>query len=164
MDIIFDMDFFITYIYKVVCGQPEPNTKELQAMTNERVKVCAAFMEKSCPELLYIHNSTEVTQINSVPLHSRCCSTGKLLDSTNGVQLIMKDLHVCVHSDIAVKWHHYYKLRHFPKYMCGLVLEWLKEQPWYMHGKIFNISRLMNSHWLNTYKTMYRESIQNLMT
>ena len=29
------MDFFVTYIYKVICGQPEPNTKELQAMTNE---------------------------------------------------------------------------------------------------------------------------------
>jgi hypothetical protein len=158
------MDFFILYIYKVICGQPEPNTKELQAMTNERVKICSGFMKKSCPELLYIHNSTGVTQINSVPLHSRCCSTGKVIDSNNGVQLITKDLHVSVLRDVAVKWYHYYRLRHFPKYMCGVVLDWLKQQPWYLHGETFTMSRLMNSHWVITYKTMYKESIQNLIT
>ena len=157
------MDFFMTYVYKVLSGQPEPNTKELQAMTNERVKVCSEFMQKSCPELMYVHNSTSVTQINSVPIHARCCSTGKALDSTNGVQLVMKDIHVCVHIDIAVQWYHYYRLRHFPKFMCGLVLEWLKEQPWYMYNKNFDSSRLLNSHWVKSYKFMYNESIQNLM-
>ena len=154
----------MTYVYKVVCGQPEPNTKELQAMTNERVKICTAFVEKSCPELMYIHNSLSVSQINSVPMQSRCCSTGKRLDSSNGVQLMTNDLHICVHVDVAQKWYHYFRLRHFPRYMCGLVLEWLKEQPWYMHGETFNASRLMNSHWTNTYKIMYKESIQYLMT
>lgn len=157
------MDFFLTYIYKVICGQPEPNTKEFQGMTDERVKICSAFMENSCPELLYIHNSTNVRQLTSVPLHSRCCSSGKLLDSKNGVQIITNDVHLCVHIDVAVKWFHYYRLRHFPKFMCGVVLEWLKEQPWYLHGENFNVGRLLNSHWANTYKIMYRESVQNLM-
>ncbi len=157
------MDFFITYVYKVICGQPEPNTKEFQAMTNERVKVCGKFMENSCPQLMYIHNSSHVRQVNAVPLYSRCCSTGKMLDNKNGVQIITGDVHMCIHADIAVKWFHYYRLRHFPKFICGLVLQWLKEQPWYLHGETFNISRLMNSHWSNTYKLMYKESIQNLM-
>lgn len=157
------MDFFVTYIYKVLCGQPEPNTKELQNMTNERVKVCGNFMENSCPELMYIHNSSYVKQMNSVPLNSRCCSSGKALVSTNGVQIITNDVHLCVHTDVAVKWFHYYRLRHFPKFMCGLVLKWLKEQPWYLHGETFSASRLLNSHWVNTYKIMYKESIQSLM-
>jgi len=158
------MDFFITYVYKVLCGQPEPNTKELQTMTNERVSICGEFVNKSCPELMYIHNSTKVTQTNSVPLHSRCCSTKKILNSCNGVQLVTDDIHVCVHRSVAVQWYHYYRLRHFPKFICGLVLEWLKAQPWYLHGQTFNISRLINSHWVNTYKIMYKESIQKVMT
>ena len=157
------MDFFITYVYKVLCGQPEPNTKELQTMTNERVSICSEFMNKSCPELLYIHNAKEVTQINSVPLQSRCCSTHKLLDSSNGVQLITGDIHICVHRNVAVQWYHYYRIRHFPKFICGLVLEWLKVQPWYLHEQTFHVSRLLNSHWANTYKIMYKESIQRLI-
>jgi len=158
------MDFFIIYLYKVVSGQPEPNSKEMQAMANERVKVCLKFMEKSSPELLSIHNAMSITQVNSVPRHSRCCSTGKILDSQNGVQIIADGLHVCVHSDVAIKWYHYYRLRHFPRFLCGLLLNWLKVQPWYVLGETFNISRIMNSHWSNTYKVMYRESIQYLMT
>ena len=158
------MDFFISYVYKVICGQPEPNTKEMQEMTDERVRVCTEFSKKACPELKYLHNASDVTQINSVPLHSRCCSTKKLLNSMNGVQLVMGDVHVCVHADIAVKWFHYFRVRHFPRFMCGLIVEWLKEQPWYVSNEQFHSSRLMNSHWVNTYKRLYRESIQILMT
>lgn len=158
------MDFFISYVFKVICGQPEPNSKEFQSMTAERVKICKAFMEKSCPDLIHIHRATTITQMNSVPNQSRCCSSGKPVDSKNGVQLITDDAHLCVHSTVAMKWHHYFRLRHFPKFICGLVLAWLKEQPWYLHGETFDISRLMSSHWVNTYKTMYRESIQYLMT
>lgn len=158
------MDFFMTYVCKVICGQPEPNSKEMQEMTDERVRMCTEFSKRACPELKHLHNANKVTQINSVPLHSRCCSTKKALNNMNGVQLIMDDIHVCVHADIAVKWYHYFRIRHFPMFMCGLIVEWLKEQPWYiMHGQ-FNSSRLMNSHWVNTYKRLYKESIHILMT
>ena len=158
------MDFFISYVYKVICGQPEPNTKEMQEMTDERVRVCTHFSKRACPELKHLHNATNVTQINSVPLHSRCCSTKKVLNSMNGVQLVMDDVHICVHSDIAVKWYHYFRVRHFPRFMCGLIVQWLKEQPWYIPHEQVSSSRLLNSHWVNTYKRLYKESIQILMT
>jgi hypothetical protein len=157
------MDFFVVYVYKVLCGQPEPNTKEMQTMTDERVSACVNFAKKSSPHLLTLHHCTKVIQINSVPLLSHCCSTGKRLNE-DGVQLIMGDSHVCLHRDIAAKWFHYYRLRHFPKFMCGLILEWIKDQPWYFENKVFDVYRLLNSHWVDTYKRMYAESLQILMT
>ena len=157
------MDFFIVYVYKVLCGQPEPNTKEMQAMTDERVSVCVNFAKKSSPHLLSLHHCTEVVQINEVPILSHCCSTGKRLND-DGVQLKMGELLVCLHRDVAVKWFHYYRLRHFPKFMCGLIYEWVKSQPWYFEEKVFDIYRLQNSHWVSTYKKMYAESVQSLIT
>lgn len=156
------MDFFIVYVYKVLCGQPEPNTKEMQTMTDERVSACVKFAKKSSSYLLVLHDCTNVQQINSVPLFSHCCSSGRRLN--DGVQLIMGDTHVCLHRDVAKKWFHYYRLRHFPKFVCGLILEWIKIQPWYFENKVFDIYRLLNSHWPDTYKKMYRESLQILMT
>ena len=69
------MDFFIVYVYKVLCGQPEPNTKEMQAMTDERVRVCVKFAKKSSPHLLTLHSCTEVIQINKVPILSPAAQT-----------------------------------------------------------------------------------------
>ena len=116
----------MVYVYKVLCAQQEPNCKEMQAMTQERVRVCTTFAKKASPHLMQLHDSTTVIQRNSVPLHSRCCSTGRVLNSANGVQLEMDDLSVCVHSDVLEKWFHYFRLRHFPKYMVGIIWEWVK--------------------------------------
>lgn len=158
------MDFFMVYVYKVLCAQQEPNSKEMQAMTDERVRVCSAFARKSSPHLMRLHESTKVVQRNSVPLHSRCCSSGRTLNNATGVQLDMDGFTVCVHSDILQKWFNYFRLRHFPKYMCGLVFEWVKEQAWYLENQNFDIYRLTTSHWATTYKKMYKESIQSLMS
>jgi hypothetical protein len=158
------MDFFMVYVYKMLTAQQEPNSKEMQAMTQERVRVCAAFAKKASPHLMRLHESTSVTQSNSVPLHSRCCSTGRVLNSANGVQLDMDGFSVCVHSEVLEKWFHYFRLRHFPKYMCGLIFEWVKEQPWYLESQEFNIYRLATSHWAATYKKIYKESVQSLMS
>ena len=156
------MDYFLVYVYKVLCAQQEPNSKEMQTMTEQRVKICAAFAKKSSPHLMRLHDSTMVIQHNNVPLHSRCCSTGRTLNNANGVQLELDGFSVCVHSDILEKWFHYFRLRHFPKYMCGLIFEWVKEQPWYLESENFDIYRLTTSHWATTYKKMYKESVQSL--
>lgn len=158
------MDFFMIYVYKVLCGQQEPNCREMQNMTDERVHVCTSFAKQASPLLQKLHDSTVVVQTNYVPLHSRCCSTGKNLNSANGVQLNIDGFCVCLHAEVLQKWFHYFRLRHFPKYMCGIIFEWVKEQPWYVETKLFDIYRLTSSHWATTYKTMYRESIQRLMT
>ena len=152
------------YVYKVLTAQLEPNSKDMQIMTDERVRVCAAFAKKSSPHLLRLHSTSEVKQTNIVPLHSRCCSTGRSLNNENGVQLILDGFCVCVHIDILKKWFHYFRLRHFPRYMCGLILEWVKKQPWYLENQQFDIYRISSSHWASTYKKMYTESIQNLMS
>ena len=154
----------MVYVYKVLCAQQEPNCKEMQAMTQERVRVCAAFAKKASPHLMRLHDSTTVIQRNSVPLHSRCCSSGRVLNNANGVQLAMDDISVCVHSDILELWFHYFRLRHFPKYMVGIIFEWVKKQPWYLESQNFDIYRLTASHWCSTYKKMYKESIQILMS
>ena len=156
------MDYFMIYVYRVLCGQQEPNCRDMQAMTDERVRVCTAFAKRSSPLLHRLHTSADVVQTNCVPLHSRCCSTGKSLNDGNGVQLNMDGFCVCVHSDVLVKWFHYFRLRHFPKYMCGVIFEWIKEQPWYLEKKTFDIYRLTSSHWVSTYKKAYKESIQML--
>ncbi len=158
------MDFFLSYVYKVLCAQQEPNSKEMQTMTDERVRVCAAFAKKASPHLMRLHDSTLVIQSNSVPLYARCCSTGRALNNSNGVQLNMDGFCVCVHSDILEKWFHYFRLRHFPRYMCGQIFEWIKTQPWYLENQTFDIYRLTASHWAHTYKKMYRESVQSLIT
>lgn len=158
------MDFFLIYVYKVLCAQQEPNCKEMQAMTAERVRVCSSFAKKSSPHLMQLHESTTVTQSNSVPLHSRCCSTGRVLNNTNGAQIDMDGVCVCVHSDVLIKWFHYFRLRNFPKYMCGLIFEWVKQQPWYLESQNFDIYRLTSSHWNCTYKKMYTKSVQILMS
>ena len=41
------MDFFISYVCKVIYGQPEPNSKEMQEMTDERVRVCTDFSKRA---------------------------------------------------------------------------------------------------------------------
>lgn len=152
------IDFFIVYIYKVLCDLPEPNNKDMQAMTSERVRACTLFAKKSSPILLKLHRSKCVTQVNSVPENSRCCVTGVLLEGA-GVQLIGEEFHVCVHTEIVHKWFHYFRLRHFPQYMCGIVREWIKRQPWYVHTHNVDISHLTGSHWVHTYKRMYTESL-----
>ena len=37
------MDFFMTYVCKVICGQPEPNSKEMQEMTQARLEACGIY-------------------------------------------------------------------------------------------------------------------------
>ena len=157
------MDFFLVYCYKLLTAQQEPNSKEMQALTEERVRVCAAFAKKSSPHLMRLHDSTLVTQTNAVPLHSRCCATGKALNSANGAQLIMDDFCVCVHSDVLEKWFHYFRLRHFPKYICGLIFTWIKEQPWFIENQNFDLYRLTTSHWSSTWKKIYKKSVQSLI-
>ena len=156
------MDFFIVYVYKVLCDLPEPNSKEFQAMTDERVRVCSAFAKRSSPLLMKLHRCNEVRQINSVPEHSRCAVMGVQLNRHSGVQLVSEDFHICLSTPIMQKWFHYFRLRHFPRYMCGLVLEWLKREPWFSHHRTFDPSRLLSSHWVHTYKKMYKESITAL--
>ena len=158
------MDFFMTYVYRVLCGLPEPNSREMQAMTDERVRVCLKYARISSPILTYLHKTNTVTQLNSIPLHSRCCSTGKQLTKGSGVQLILDDTHVCVDMITLKEWFHYFRLRNFPQYMCGLIREWVIQQPWYIETAEFDHNRLLSSHWINTYKTMYNESLQYLMT
>ena len=154
----------MVYVYKLLTAQQEPNSRELQSMTTERVRVCAAFAQKASPLLMRLHESTTITQSNCIPLHSRCCATGKALNSANGVQLNMDGFCVCVHVQVLEKWFNYFRLRHFPKYMCGLIFEWVKEQPWYLENQNFDIYRLTTSHWVSTYKKMYKESVQSLMS
>ncbi len=154
------IDFFIVYVFKVLCNLPEPNNKDMQAMTAERVRVCAAFAKKSSDILMRLHRSENVTQINSVPENARCCVTGVPLET--GVQLIGDDFHVCLHVDVMQKWFHYFRLRHFPLYMCGLIRDWIKRQPWYVHTHNIDISQLTGSHWVHTYKRMYAESVAAL--
>lgn len=156
------MDFFMLYVYRVLCDLPEPNSKEFQAMTADRVRVCAEFAKRSSPLLMRLHNSTSVTQINSLPEHSRCAVTGVALGRHAGAQLVSDDFHVCLSSETLTQWFHYFRLRHFPRFVCGLVFEWLQKQPWYVHARTFEISRLMNSHWTHTYKTMYKDSVRAL--
>lgn len=151
-------------MYRVLCGLPEPNSKEMQAMTDERVRVCLKYAESSSPVLSHLHKTNTVEQINTIPLHSRCCVTGKQLDNGSGVQLIMQDLHVCVSMDTMKEWFHYFRLRHFPKYVCGLIREWVVKQPWYVQTREFDQNRLIASHWTKTYKKMYNESVQYLTT
>jgi len=158
------MDFFMVYVYKILTNQQEPNSKDMQSMTNNRVRVCAAFAKKASSHLMRLHESQTVVQTNSVPLHSRCCSTGRALNNANGVQLNMDGFCVCVHADTLQKWFNYFRLRHFPRYMCGLIFEWVKKQPWYLENQNFDIYRLTTSHWATTYKKMYTESLQILMS
>ena len=153
------IDFFIVYVFKVLCNLPEPNCKDMQAMTAERVRVCSEFAKRSSPLLMKLHRSEHVTQLNSVPENSRCAVTGVHLERNNGVQILSDTFHVCVHADVMNKWFHYFRLRHFPHYMCGLILEWVKRQPWYLHNRNIDISALSGSHWVHTYKRMYAESI-----
>lgn len=150
------------YVYKVLCELPEPNSKEFQAMTSERARVCSEYAKRSSPLLMKLHRSSEVRQINGVPENSRCAVTGVPLNRHSGVQLISDEFHICVDAQVMHKWFHYFRLRHFPMYVCGLVLEWLKRQPWFVHHHTFDPSRLMTSHWVHTYKKMYKESVTAL--
>ena len=61
------MDFFMTYVYRVLCGLPEPHSREMQAMTDERVRVCLNY-KMSSPILMHLHKSLTVKQLNSIPL------------------------------------------------------------------------------------------------
>ena len=158
------MDFFMTYVYRVLCGLPEPHSREMQAMTDERVRVCLNYAKMSSPILMQLHKSLTVEQLNSIPLHSRCCSTGKQLTKGSGVQLILDDMHVCVDMCTLKEWFHYFRLRNFPLYMCGLIREWAIKQPWYIESAEFDQNRLIASHWVQTYKELYNESLQYLMT
>jgi len=154
----------MTYVYRHLCGQTEANSKEMQAMTDERVRVCLNYANISSPILMHLHKTNTVEQINSIPLHSRCCCTGKKLDRGSGVQLIMDDMHVCVDIEIMKEWFHYFRLRNFPLYITGLVRQWAIAQPWYVASLEFDQNRLITSHWTKTYKQMYSESLQYLMT
>lgn len=153
------IDFFINYVFKVLCGLPEPSSKDMQDMTKERVQACTGFAQRSSPLLMKLHRAEHVVQLSSVPEQSRCAVTGVALTRQTGVQLMCKEFHICVHTDIMNKWFHYFRLRYFPKYMCGLILDWIKCQPWHMHDRNLDISHLMNSHWVHTYKRMYAESL-----
>lgn len=159
------MDFFIGYVYRVLSGlSKSSNCKEMQSMTDERARVCLEYAQKSPPALMHLHKTVNVRQINCVPLHSRCCCTGKELSCSSGVQLILDDVHVCVSLDVLQEWFHYFRLRHFPEYMCGLIQEWVMVQPWYIKTSELDHHKLLQSHWASTYKKMYNESLQYLMT
>lgn len=154
----------MNYVYRALCKLPEPSSREMQAMTDERVRVCLRYAKASDPILMHLHNSLNVEQINSIPLHSRCCFTGEMLEKGTGVQLILDDAHVCVSMETLKDWFHYYRLRHFPLFMCGLIRQWCKTQPWYIENGEFDENRLIHSHWAKTYKQMYSDSVQHLMT
>lgn len=158
------MDFFISYVYRALCGQSELISKEMQAMTDERVRVCLKYAQQSSPILMKLHSTNTVEQLNSIPIHSRCCCTGKKLEAGSGVQLILDDIHVCIGTDIMKEWFHYFRLRNFPLYITGLVRKWAIQQPWYVATLDLDQNRLIASHWTKTYKQMYSESVQYLMT
>lgn len=155
------MNFLIAHCFKKLCGISS-SSKQLDKNTQERVNACAAFANKSSPLLMHLHNSISITQINSVPMGSRCAVTGKQLNASNGVQLIMDKAHLCLHNDVMMKWFHYYRIRHFPDYVCGIIRQWVKEQPWFIINKDIDLSRLMSSHWPNTVSRMYKESMHQI--
>ena len=128
-------------------------------MTKERARVCSDFAKKSSPLLLKLHECASVIQVNNVPENSRCAVTGVQLTRFSGAQLVTENMHICLDTSVMYKWFHYFRLRHFPRYMCGLILDWLKCQPWFVHTRTLDSTRLITSHWVHTYKKMYSESV-----
>lgn len=153
------MQFVIIYAFKTICGLPAAS-KQMDKMTADRVKACAAYAKKESSVLMKIHHSDHITQLNSVPEGSRCAVTGKHLDYTNGVQLVMKDAHICIHTNKMQQWFHYFRIRHFPQYISGLIREWITKQPWYFMNKNIKLSQLTSSHWPDTILNMYKESME----
>jgi len=128
----------------------------MDAFAEERVQICAGYMKKTSPLLQLLHDSTDVTQLNSVPRGSRCAVTQQELH--NGIQIITDKIHVCLHENIAQQWFHYFRIRHFPEYLCGVMRQWIKAQPWFAFQEHIDATTFINSHWIHTAEKMYQES------
>jgi len=128
----------------------------MNQFTKLRASTCAKVAQKMPPVFRDFHAATTVQQINGVPENSVCTVDGDIIQSfQTGVQLKFKNRHICLKS--SGLWYHYFRIRHFPQLLCGLIRDWSIQQPWYtpMNTTLLHIT---NSHWIHTAEQMWHDS------
>ena len=113
------------------CKKPTATLSEWRA--SERACLCASVCNSFPPVFRDFHKSCGVQQINGVPEGSSCVVSGELLN--DGMQLKFNNRHVCIHATHYNVWYHYFRVRHFPNYVCNNVYgtngaELLAEKMW----------------------------------
>jgi hypothetical protein len=139
------LEFCLKNITRCACS---PTTyKTLSVITDQRAKMCAKVANVASPLTMHIHNSTNVEQFIGTPDNAVCIVTQQRLHNKYGVQLKYDNVHVCVHPDVAEIMYHYFCIRHFPRYMCGRVREWLQMQPWFAGYIDAKAQKITRAHW-----------------
>jgi len=140
--------------HNITESAPSPAVnKHMVKWTSLRAHLCAQFAKKMPPVFRDFHNSDVVQQINGVPENSVCVLNGDVIQT--GVQLKFNGRHICLKS--SGLWYHYFRVRHFPEFLCGLIRNWCLQQPWYTPSYT-TLSHISNSHWAHTAEQMWLDS------
>ena len=149
----------LVYCYETLWGRS--NSKVHPPFTQLRVDICSRI-HKKMPEVFQdFHNSRHVEQINGVPENSFCAGCQQPVEQ--GIQLKFNNRHICLHTNELNIWYHYFRLRHFPEYICGLIHAWTQEQQWYQNQEEPTLGYITNSHWQRTIQHLWEESTQQLL-
>lgn len=139
------LEFCLKNITRSACS---PTTyKTLSVITDRRAKMCAEVANVASPLIMHIHNSINVEHSVGTPDNTVCAVTQKRLHNKHGVQLKYDHAHICVHPDVAELMYHYFCIRHFPRYMCGRVRDWLQLQPWFVGYIDADAQKITRAHW-----------------
>lgn len=130
----------------------------IPTITHTRARLCAAVTAVMPPIFGEFHNSLAVEQISSVPEGALCVVDNTVIQ--NGVQLKFGERHICLHNMYQPLWYHYFRLRHFPQLVLGMVSAWILTRT----GAIKTIQRDAVAQWSGTVYRMWRQSVESLTT
>jgi hypothetical protein len=161
--------YFLELISSSTQNIPQNVSRDCVTFNKSRADICARVFNHSKYKRIieFIHQSTSVQQINSVPENSTCSISDKIIPNVeSGIQLIIRSPdflnHVTLQKQFQSVCFAYFKVRHFTSFIQMEIRQWLLDQSWYL-PKIYKtnvlLQRLLLSSFCTRIYTHYMESI-----
>jgi hypothetical protein len=168
-----EVDVLLQWCVRQACVDVVASLRSIPTITHTRARLCAVMTALMPPIFGEFHNALTVEQISGVPEGARC-----VVDKTvihNGVQLKFGERHVCLHNMYQPLWYHYFRLRHFPQLILGIVSAWMQTPPTRAtraptrapprtQDTIKTMQKHAVAHWSNVVYRMWQQSVESLTT